>query len=191
MNVYEISYQATLDGEYRERAHHTAWDNYFDRMGARVNRPYGDPDLELSSNHLQNVVNLIYSGRKHGINEIVLSLDQEDAKSQLWQHSYAVAFLLEVIAEFEIEDEQPVLRVKFSRDLNTPGYAPQQPTRTPSDGRQPKIDPEAQLESDAALGRETRDLSKVMIAEIHTLSDDEIHKLMGMVEAEVRADAAD
>ena len=51
MNVYEISYQAALDGEYRKRAHHTAWDNYFDRMGARVARPYGDPKLELSLDH--------------------------------------------------------------------------------------------------------------------------------------------
>ena len=74
--------------------------------------------------------------------------------------------------------------------MNTPGYAPQQPARTPSDGQQPKNVPGEQLESDAAIGGIARDLSKVMVSEIHTLTDDEIEKLLDQAEAEFEADVA-
>ena len=131
MNVYEISYQAALDGEYRERAHHTAWDNYFDRMGARVARPYGDPELELSLDHLQNIVNLTYSGRKQGTDEVVIELDNERAKPQLREHSYVFGYLPEVLADFELEGDQPMLRVTFREGVHTPGYRKYPPGTSP------------------------------------------------------------
>ena len=191
MNVYKISYQAALDGEYRENvSHFDPWARYFDVRGASVKRDYGDSDLELCSDHLQNIVNLIYSGRKHGIDEIVLSLDQEDAKTQLWKHSYAVAFLPEVITEFEIEDDLSVLRVRFSMGLNTPGHAPQQSARTPSNRQRPKNDPTERVENDATLGGKTRDLSKVKASDIFTLTDDELDKLFDIAIADVKAERA-
>lgn len=191
MNVYKISYQAALDGEYRENvSHFDPWARYFDVRGASVKRDYGDSDLELSSDHLQNIVNLIYSGRKHGIDETVLSLDQEDAKTQLWKHSYAVAFLPEVITEFEIEDDPPVLSVKFLKGLNTPGYMPQQSARKPSNRQRSKNEPREQVENDATLGGKTRDPSKLPASEILTLTDDELNKLFDIAIAEVKADRA-
>jgi hypothetical protein len=131
MNVYEISYQAALDGEYRKRAHHTSWDNYFDRMGARVVRPYGGPELELSLDHLQNIVNLIYSGRKQGGEEVVIELDNEEAKTELWEHSYVFGYLPEVLAEFELKCDQPMLLVTFREGVHTPGYRSCPPGTSP------------------------------------------------------------
>lgn len=123
MNVYEISYQAALDGKYAEPfIHYDPFGRYFDERGARVERRYGDPTLELSSDHLQNFVNLIYSGRKHGIDEIVIRLDHEESKSELFEHSYAVGFLPEVLDNFKLENEQPLLRVTFREGVHTPGY---------------------------------------------------------------------
>ena len=75
MNVYEISYQAALDGEYQKKIdRYDPFGRYFDERGASVYRRYADTDLQIASNHLQNVVNLIYSGRKHGIDEIEIRL---------------------------------------------------------------------------------------------------------------------
>ena len=131
MNVYEIGYQAALDGEYQERAHHTSWDNYFDRMGARVVRPYGHPELELSLDHLQNTVNLIYSGRKQGGEEVVIELDNEEAKTELWDHSYVFGYLPEVLAAFELKGDQPMLRVTFREGVHTPGHRSYPPGTAP------------------------------------------------------------
>ena len=91
-------------------------------MGARVVRPYGHPEFELSLDHLQNTVNLIYSGRKQGGEEVVIELDNEEAKTELWMHSYVVGYLPEVLAEFELKGDQPMLRVTFREGVHTPGY---------------------------------------------------------------------
>lgn len=77
MNTYEISYQEALDDKYQRQVRHgdDLWSGYFDRLGARVLREYGDPELDLGSDHLQNIADLIYSGHKHGIDEISIALD--------------------------------------------------------------------------------------------------------------------
>lgn len=95
---------------------------YFDERGASVYRRYADTDLQIGSNHLQNVVNLIYSGRKHGIDEIEIRLDNEGSRSELLEHSYVVGYLPEVLAEFELKGDQPILRVTFREGVHTPGY---------------------------------------------------------------------
>jgi hypothetical protein len=132
MNVYEISYHAALDGKYGRRAMHgDPFGKYFDELGARVFRSYGDPALQIGADHLQNVVNLIYSGRKHGIDEVVICLDHEQARSELLEHSCAVAFLPEVVAQFEFEREPPRLRATFREGIHTPGYQTQVPGDSP------------------------------------------------------------
>lgn len=120
MNVYRINYQAALDGEYQKKIDRfDPLGRYFDQLGARVYRQYADTELRIGSNHLQNVVNLIYSGRKHGIHEIELALDNEVAEHESIQHFYAILFLPAVVARFEQDKEQMKLLVAFDEGVNT------------------------------------------------------------------------
>ena len=132
MNVYKIKYQAALDGEYQKKIDRfDPLGLYFDQLGARVYRKYADTELQIGSNHLQNVVNLIYSGRKHGIDEIVIRFDHGESKSELLEHSYAFGYLPEVLADFELEGDQPMLRVTFREGVHTPGYRDCPPGTSP------------------------------------------------------------
>lgn len=121
MNIYRISYQAALDGEYQKKIdrYDHPLGQYFDRLGATAIRRYADTDLQIGSNHLQNIVNLIYSGRKHGIDEIELALDNEDAEHELIQHFYTILLLPEVVARFEQDKERMKLLVAFKEGINT------------------------------------------------------------------------
>ena len=165
MNVYEISYQAALDGEYRENvSHFDPWARYFDVRGASVKRQYGDSDLELSSDHLQNIVNLIYSGRKHGIDEIELALDHDVAKQEIIGHFYAVSMLPEVIAKLEQQNEQLVLVTSFEFGFGTAFVkAPAPNLEKPGE----------------------RDVTKLTQADFGTLTDQEINDIMDAAEADI------
>ena len=120
MNVYRISYQAALDGEYQKKIDRYApFGRYFDQLRARVYLKYADTDLQIGSDHLQNLVNLIYSGRKYGIDEIELALDHQAAQEESIEHFYAILFLPAVVARLEQDKEQMKLLIAFDEGKNT------------------------------------------------------------------------
>jgi len=123
MNLYKIDYQDALNGEYKEQIiHDDPFGRYFDQMGATCYREYGDPKLELGSDHIQNVVDLIYSGRKHGIDQIELTISNDDCLESIKTHYYALASLPEVVTEIDQTSENTVLSVTFEYGINTSKY---------------------------------------------------------------------
>lgn len=79
---------------------------------------YGDLGFSVGTDHLQNIVDLIYSARLQGAERLELSIDDAYAWNLVLEHYYLFKHLPEANVCQDAAAEAPVLHVRFQEGRN-------------------------------------------------------------------------
>ena len=119
MYVFKISLRSVRDGTYKRKMRGAdPWARYFHERGATCYLEFGDPELVLQGTPVQDVVDLMYSARRYGIDGIELSLDEKDSIGALQDAIGFINALPEISASCDFEQDPPILRAQFAYGRN-------------------------------------------------------------------------